>query len=226
MGLVTLKLKDGRQWGGLLPEEDALLGMMILAFRTQWRKVKQMQPMQLCTFSWRPFKGTFKNLKMHSGEKSNKCNQCDYASSQERNLRTHLKTHSGEKLNKCSQCDYASSRSDVLRTHLKAHNREKSNKCNQCDFAFSYASALRTHLKNEHWWKVELILDLRTQWRKVEQMQPMWLYLFSGRQFKGTFENAQWRKVKQMQPMWLCLFWGRRFEETFKNAQWGKVKQM
>ena len=45
MGLVTLKLKDGRQWGGLFPEEDALLGMMILDFRTQWRKVKQMQPM-------------------------------------------------------------------------------------------------------------------------------------------------------------------------------------
>ena len=33
MGLVTLELKDGRQWGGLLPEE-----MMILDFRTQWRK--------------------------------------------------------------------------------------------------------------------------------------------------------------------------------------------
>ena len=28
------------------------------------------------------------------GEKSNKCNQCDYAPSQASNLRTHLKTHS------------------------------------------------------------------------------------------------------------------------------------
>ena len=34
---------------------------------------------------------------MHIGEKSNKCNQCDYASSQAGNLRAHLKTHSGEK---------------------------------------------------------------------------------------------------------------------------------
>ena len=32
-----------------------------------------------------------------SGEKSNKCNQCDYASSWAGNLRTHLKMHSGEK---------------------------------------------------------------------------------------------------------------------------------
>ena len=32
----------------------------------------------------------------YTGEKSNKCKQCDYASSQAGDLRTHLKTHSGE----------------------------------------------------------------------------------------------------------------------------------
>ena len=31
-----------------------------------------------------------------SEEKSNKCNQCDFASTRAGNLRTHLKTHSGE----------------------------------------------------------------------------------------------------------------------------------
>ena len=33
--------------------------------------------------------------------KSNKCNQCDYASSHLGHLRIHLKMHSGEKPNKC-----------------------------------------------------------------------------------------------------------------------------
>ena len=40
----------------------------------------------------------------------------------------HLKTQSGEKPNKCNQCDYASSRVGNLRTHLKTHrNRKKTN---------------------------------------------------------------------------------------------------
>ena len=53
-----------------------------------------------------------KHLKIHSGEKSNKCNQRHYASSDEGNLRKHLRTHSGEKSNKC---DYASSNGGNLR---------------------------------------------------------------------------------------------------------------
>ena len=59
-------------------------------------------------------------LKKKSGNaiKSNKCNQCDYASSYASHLRRHLKTHSGEKPNKCNQCEFASSRADNLKKHI------------------------------------------------------------------------------------------------------------
>ena len=40
-------------------------------------------------------------------------------------LRTHLQMHGGEKPNKCNQCDYASSRASNLRKHLKIHSGEK-----------------------------------------------------------------------------------------------------
>ena len=53
----------------------------------------------------------------------------------------------------------------------------------------------------------------------------MRLCLFFSRQFEEAFENAQWRKIKQMQPMWLCIPSGRRFEDTFEKTQWRKVKQ-
>ena len=37
-------------------------------------------------------------------EKSNKCNQCNYASSLKSSLKRHFKTHTGEKSIKCNQC--------------------------------------------------------------------------------------------------------------------------
>ena len=61
----------------------------------------------------------------YEGEKSNKCNQCEYASSQAGDLRRYLKTHSGEKSNKCNQCNFASAQASNLRTHIKTHSGEK-----------------------------------------------------------------------------------------------------
>ena len=66
-----------------------------------------MQPLWLCLLWSKLFETTFENA---HGEKSNKCNQCDYASSWAGHLRRHLKTHNGEKIKtKVTICDYASS---------------------------------------------------------------------------------------------------------------------
>ena len=75
------------------------------------------------------------HLKIHSGEKSNKCNQCDFVSSYASALRVHLKTHRGEKSNKCNQCDFASAEARDLIRHFIRHSGEKPNKCDQCNFA-------------------------------------------------------------------------------------------
>ena len=54
-------------------------------------------------------------MKKKSGEKSNKCNQYEFASSRADNLRTHSKTHTEEKSNKCSQYD------NKLLGHISLH---------------------------------------------------------------------------------------------------------
>ena len=106
--------------------------------------------------------------KANNAIKSNKCNQCDYASSHTVNLRAHLKTHSGEKSNKCNQCNYACILSygqfeDTFENEnlsLKDNNAIKSNKCSQCDFGILLCKLFVDTFEN-------------TQWRKGKQMQPM-----------------------------------------------------
>ena len=70
------------------------VAMNILMYVTWGLTLLHMQPMWLCNLSGGQFEDTFDNT--HSGEKSNKCNQCNYASVLRSNFRTHLKTHSGE----------------------------------------------------------------------------------------------------------------------------------
>ena len=78
-------------------------------------------------------------------KRSNRCNQCQYASSHIGNFKMHLKMHNGEKSEKCNQCSYATSHAGTLKRHLKMHSGEKSNQCNQCDFTSLYSSNLRQH---------------------------------------------------------------------------------
>ena len=105
----------------------------------------------------------------NGGEKSNKCNQCEYVSSHAGNLKRHLKTHSREKLNQCdfassdsgtlgvhlkthseenpNQWDFTSFGTGTLGVHLKTHSGENPNQCNQCEFASSETSTLGMHMK-------------------------------------------------------------------------------
>ena len=59
----------------------------------------------------------------------------DYVSSIEVNLRIHLEAHNGEKSNKCNQFDFASSNASTLWDHLKTHSGEKLKKCSQSNCA-------------------------------------------------------------------------------------------
>ena len=66
-----------------------------------------------------------------------------------------MKTHNGIKSNKCNQCDFASSRAELLRGHLKTHSGEKPNKCNQCGFASSLRRSFKDTFDNTQWGKAK-----------------------------------------------------------------------
>ena len=47
-------------------------------------------------------------------------------------LKTHMKMYQNKKLNKCNQCNFASSNRINLLAHQKIHVGQKSNTCNHC----------------------------------------------------------------------------------------------
>ena len=49
-----------------------------------------------------------------------RCEYCSYTSSYKGNLQQHLKIHLGEKSYKCNQCDYAAFRNEHLKRHLRS----------------------------------------------------------------------------------------------------------
>ena len=51
--------------------------------------------------------------------------QQEFSSLRASNLRMHLKTHRGEKPNKCNRCQYASSEAFKLKRHMKKHGGDK-----------------------------------------------------------------------------------------------------
>ena len=123
------------------------------------------------------------SLKIQSGKKSYKCNQCTHASLRSVDLRRHLKTHYGDKSYICDQCDYASVQAFNLRTHLKIHSGDKSYKCNQCEYASIQASNLKKTFEN-------------SLWRHMTQMQPMWICICWGECYEGKFENSLWTQKR------------------------------
>ena len=77
-----------------------------------------------------PFADTFK---IHSGEKSNKCSQCNKSFNRAEHLISHMLTHTGEKPHKCTRCPKSFSQDGNLNAHLLTYTGEKPHSCSECD---------------------------------------------------------------------------------------------
>jgi KRAB domain-containing zinc finger protein len=88
-------------------------------------------------------------LTVHAKEKTYKCEQCDYATSDPYSLTGHKRTHTGEKPYQCDQCDKAFTFSSNLKEHKRIHTEEKPYECDVCKKAFTQSSALKIH-KGRH----------------------------------------------------------------------------
>ena len=77
-----------------------------------------------------------------SGEKSNNFYQCDNTST----TFSHLKTHIGDQGNKCNLCNYATAETRDLSQHIMACRGEKPHKCYLCKYSASLEGNLKRHI--------------------------------------------------------------------------------
>ena len=83
---------------------------------------------------------------------TNKCNECDFMSTENESLRSHKQSTHKEVEYPCDKCDFKTDKKAILRTHYEVQHNEKENAPNIVDFI------KRMRLQNEN--KVKLIIKM------------------------------------------------------------------
>ena len=78
------------------------------------------------------------------------CRICDYASKQWWSLEKHIRIHTGEKPFKCDQCQKRFSDASQLVRHKRCHTNERPYSCTICDQKFIQSNALKFHCNSLH----------------------------------------------------------------------------
>lgn len=94
--------------------------------------------------------GLAHHIRIHSGDKPYRCDECDFACGRAIALKRHKNTHTREVMFACTHCDYATSQTYNLKVHLRTHSGERPYKCAQCDYRAGSTCAMRKHERNKH----------------------------------------------------------------------------
>ena len=78
-------------------------------------------------------------------ENQNRCNICDYTTSNRSDVKRHFEAvHEGKKPHKCSICNKSFSKKSSLKTHVESvHERKKQEKCSICNYSCLLKATLK-----------------------------------------------------------------------------------
>lgn len=90
------------------------------------------------------------HMKIHSDERNFKCDQCEKAFKNTKQLKNHRRIHSEVvAIQQCDQCDTLFYSQKHLRNHIRSiHDKQVEYKCDICDCIFSSIKARQTHMLN------------------------------------------------------------------------------
>lgn len=90
------------------------------------------------------------HLKIHSDERNFKCDQCDKAFKNTKQLKNHRRIHNGlVVIQKCVHCDTLFYNQKHMRNHIRSiHDKNVKYKCDICELIFSSVKAKQTHMLN------------------------------------------------------------------------------